>query len=678
MHQQEMTGIYLSSGRGFGFFRPEQGEDYFVPPRREGGAWDGDTVVFLPDPCPPEDGERRTGTVKAVVSRNSRTVTGTLYKQGRQMWLQPDRDKLPGPIRVAGKRGQMAGGDKAAVHITSFGGRGEPPMGRLEETFGKAGDRAAAVEAVLYQYGICREFPPEVEQQAALAPAQVEQAALVGRRDLRGELIFTIDGDEGKDLDDAVSLVPDGAGRWVLGVHIADVSHYVPQGSPLDREAWERGTSVYFADQVVPMLPVQLSNGICSLNPGVDRLTLSCFMTVTDDGEVVGHEIVKSVIRTAWRMTYAHCNTLLEGGDRGLEEKYACLVPTLRHMAQLAGVLKRRRRLRGSLELESSEAAILCDETGKPVNIVLRRQGRAESLIEEFMLAANETVARHLHELGKPAVYRVHEKPSEDKTERLRVMLAPFGLEVRQADHFALQKILEQVKGKPEEPIINAILLRALMKARYDPENLGHFGLAAGYYCHFTSPIRRYPDLMVHRILTALLDGRWKQEGRKLAAAVPRAALQASQREAAAQEAEREIEKRYLAEYMAGHIGETFRGAVSGVTRFGLFVAVEGGVEGLLPLEALPGGPWEYDEAHLVLQEAGGPGRYALGTEVEVECAAADPASGQIDFTLPGGLPAPRPLRVRREREDRPRREHKKGGRRSVHVPRGRKGRKKR
>ena len=676
MHQQEMTGIYLSSGRGFGFFRPEQGEDYFVPPRREGGAWDGDTVVFLPDPCPPEEGERRTGAVKAVVSRNSRTVTGTLYKRGRQMWLQPDRDKLPGPIWVAGKRGQMAGGDKAAVHITSFGGRGEPPMGRLEETFGKAGDRAAAVEAVLYQYGICREFPPEVEQQAALAPTQVEQAALVGRRDLRSELIFTIDGDEAKDLDDAVSLVPDGAGRWVLGVHIADVSHYVPQGSPLDREAWERGTSVYFADQVVPMLPVQLSNGICSLNPGVDRLTLSCFMTVTDDGEVVGHEIVKSVIRTAWRMTYAHCNTLLEGGDRGLEEKYACLVPTLRHMAQLAGVLKRRRRLRGSLELESSEAAILCDETGGPVNIVLRRQGRAESLIEEFMLAANETVARHLHELGKPAVYRVHEKPSEDKTERLRAMLAPFGLEVRQADHFALQKILEQVKGKPEEPIINAILLRALMKARYDPENLGHFGLAAGYYCHFTSPIRRYPDLMVHRILTALLEGtlRGAQE-KKLAGEAARAAVQASEREIAAQQAEREIEKLYMAEFMQKHVGEQFSAAVSGVTRFGLFVMLPCGVEGMVPLHALPDEFYDYDEGRMTL--TGRSTVFSFGMALEVVCTAADPGSGRVDFALPGteGSKAPAPRSDIRETEKVRRR--KGGGRRAMRVPKGRKGRRK-
>ena len=610
------------------------------------------------------------------MSRNSRTVTGTLYKRGRQMWLQPDRDKLPGPIWVAGKRGQMAGGDKAAVHITSFGGRGEPPMGRLEETFGKAGDRAAAVEAVLYQYGICREFPPEVEQQAALAPTQVEQAALVGRRDLRSELIFTIDGDEAKDLDDAVSLVPDGAGRWVLGVHIADVSHYVPQGSPLDREAWERGTSVYFADQVVPMLPVQLSNGICSLNPGVDRLTLSCFMTVTDDGEVVGHEIVKSVIRTAWRMTYAHCNTLLEGGDRGLEEKYACLVPTLRHMAQLASALKRRRRLRGSLELESSEAAILCDETGGPVNIVLRRQGRAESLIEEFMLAANETVARHLHELGKPAVYRVHEKPSEDKTERLRAMLAPFGLEVRQADHFALQKILEQVKGKPEEPIINAILLRALMKARYDPENLGHFGLAAGYYCHFTSPIRRYPDLMVHRILTALLEGtlRGAQE-KKLAGEAARAAVQASEREIAAQQAEREIEKLYMAEFMQKHVGEQFSAAVSGVTRFGLFVMLPCGVEGMVPLHALPDEFYDYDEGRMTL--TGRSTVFSFGMALEVVCTAADPGSGRVDFALPGteGSKAPAPRSDIRETEKVRRR--KGGGRRAMRVPKGRKGRRK-
>lgn len=307
--------------------------------------------------------------------------------------------------------------------------------------------------------------------------AQAEPGAAAGRRDLRGETVITIDGVSAKDLDDAVSLTRDGEGRWVLGVHIADVSHYVTDGSALDREAWERGTSVYFADRVIPMLPPELSNGICSLNPHVDRLTLSCFMTMTEDGAVVRHEITKSVICSAERMTYADCNVLLEDGDPGLTERYKHIVPMLKDMAALADKLKKQRRLRGSLDIESSEAVILCDEEGKPVGMELRRQGRAESLIEEFMLIANETVASHLNRLGKPAVYRVHEKPSEDKTERLRTMLAPFGLELRQADHFSLQKVLDAVKGKPEESAVNAILLRSLMKARYDGENLGHFGL---------------------------------------------------------------------------------------------------------------------------------------------------------------------------------------------------------
>ena len=679
-HKDEMLGVYQAASRGFGFFSPEGGrgrqDDWFVPPRAQGSAWDGDKVAAVPAREDREEG-RSVARVLRVVERANRTVTGVLERQGRELWLRPDNDKLP-LIRALTRRPAGAAGQRGAVSMTSFGGGDTPPMGTLRELFGPARSRESAVAAILYGRGIRRDFPPEVLEQAQSVPQEVPQEALEGRLDLRDKTVITIDGAASKDFDDAVSLERDGQGRWVLGVHIADVSHYVKAGSPLDLEAWERGTSVYFADQVVPMLPEELSNGICSLNPGVDRLALSCIMTMDGEGALLSHTICKSVIRSARRMTYGDCNTLLSHGDPALAERYAHILPMLEDMNALAKALEARRRRQGGLDLDSPESQVLCDETGAPVAAVLRRQGASEKLIEAFMLSANECVAQHLTQAKKPCVYRVHEKPSQEKADALRVLVAPLGYELKGADGPSLQKLLDWAKGRPEEGAVSLMVLRSLMKARYDGENLGHFGLASPCYCHFTSPIRRYPDLMVHRILTALLDGRWKQEGRKLAAAVPRAALQASQREAAAQEAEREIEKRYLAEYMAGHIGETFRGAVSGVTRFGLFVAVEGGVEGLLPLEALPGGPWEYDEAHLVLQEAGGPGRYALGTEVEVECAAADPASGQIDFTLPGGLPAPRPLRVRREREDRPRREHKKGGRRSVHVPRGRKGRKKR
>ena len=680
----EITGIYQATSRGFGFVTPEDGksreDDWFIPPRSDGGAWHGDQVRIQPLE---EEGEgrRRSARVTAVTGRANKTVTGILSRHNRELWLQPDNDKLPGPIQVLTKRRNVRAGDRAAVAMTSFGSAKLPPMGTLREVFGPAGERESAVAAILYQNDISRDFPDAVLAEAMAAPQAVEEAAKAGRLDLRDKTIITIDGASSKDLDDAVSLEKDGRGRWVLGVHIADVSHYVTQGSALDLEAWERGMSVYFADQVVPMLPKELSNGICSLNPRADRLALSCTMTLTPEGEVVEHTIAKSVIRTTERMTYEDCNVLLSHGDPALAERYQDILPMLEDMAALSKVLEGRRRRRGALELDTKESYVICDDTGAPVDVAVHSQGVSEALIESFMLAANECVAQHLNKLDKPCVYRVHEKPSPDKAEALRTMVAPLGYDLKEADGPSLQKLLDASRGKPEEAAVSMMVLRALMKARYDGENLGHFGLGAKYYCHFTSPIRRYPDLMVHRILTALLDGKLTgQREKKLAAAVQKAAVQSSQRELAAQTAEREIEKRYMAEFMHGHLGETFAGVVSGVTRFGLFVMLPSGVEGLLPVEALPGRGWQYDEARLTLAPEGGGVSYTFGAPLEVVCAAADPATGQIDFTLPGVDPAPRAARgEKREEAPRPpRREKPRGNRRAMHVPRGKKGRKKR
>ena len=683
----EITGIYQATSRGFGFVTPEDGksreDDWFIPPRSDGGAWHGDQVRIQPLE---EEGEgrRRTARVSAVTGRANKTVTGILSRHNRELWLQPDNDKLPGPIQVLTKRRNVRAGDRAAVAMTSFGSSKLPPMGTLREVFGPAGERESAVAAILYQNDISRDFPDAVLAEAMAAPQAVEEAALSGRLDLRDKTIITIDGAASKDLDDAVSLEKDGRGRWVLGVHIADVSHYVTQGSALDLEAWERGTSVYFADQVVPMLPKELSNGICSLNPRADRLALSCIMTLTPEGEVVEHTIAKSVIRTTERMTYEDCNLLLDGQRRGqapaLQERYQDILPMLEDMAALSKVLEGRRRRRGALELDTKESYVICDDTGAPVDVAVHSQGVSEALIESFMLSANECVAEHLNKLDKPCVYRVHEKPSPDKAEALRTMVAPLGYDLKEADGPSLQKLLDASKGKPEEAAVSMMVLRALMKARYDGENLGHFGLGAKYYCHFTSPIRRYPDLMVHRILTALLDGKLTGgREKKLAAAVQKAAVQSSQREIAAQTAEREIEKRYMAEFMHGHLGESFAGVVSGVTRFGLFVMLPSGVEGLLPVEALPGQGWQYDESRLTLVSEGGGASYTFGAPLEVVCAAADPTTGQIDFTLPGVAPLPRAARREKEEPPRPpRREKHRGNRRAMHVPKGRKGRKKR
>jgi ribonuclease R len=650
----ELRGTYQASSRGFGFFIPDNGasreDDWFVPPRQEGGAWNGDRVLAVPmAESNLEDGSqgtRRTAAIVKILERSNRVVSGAIEKRGREIWLRPGSDKLPHLIRVMCKNGAVHTGDKAAVGVISYGNRKTPALGSLREVFGRDGTLQAAVEAILYGYHIERPFPPAAFTQAERTPQTVDSAALAGRTDLRDDTIITIDGASSKDLDDAVSLARDSQGHWVLGVHIADVSHYVTENSPLDLEAWKRGTSVYFADQVIPMLPPALSNGICSLNPNVDRLTLSCIMTMGEDGSVENYRMIKSVIRSTERMTYADCNTLLAETDQALAKRYADILPMLRDMARLAGVLEKRRRLRGALDLDSRECYVVCDAHGNPVDVLLRRSGISERIIESFMLAANECVAEHLFHSHAPAVYRVHEKPSPDKAAALKVMLAPLGYALEDADSFSLQKILKKAAGTPQAAAVNMIVLRSLMKARYDTENLGHFGLATRFYCHFTSPIRRYPDLMVHRMLTRMLDGTWQEsQNGKLTTVAGLAAKQSSDRELAAMNAEREIEKCYMAEYMRGHLGETFEGTVSGVTRFGLFILLANGVEGLASLSALPDDHYEYNESHMSLSGGHPDHTFTFGMPLTVLCAAADPGSGQIDFTLPGeaGHPTSQP-----------------------------------
>ncbi len=658
--EKTFIGRYQGSGRGFGFFTPEgaqgRSEDCFVPPHQGGGAWDGDTVEAVLGQEDPKDPGRRLARVVRVVERGNPTVTGTIRRLNREVWLRPDNERLPDAIKVTG-RVQVRDGEKAAVHMTGYGSPMTPPLGKLCATFGPSGSRSAAVEAILYQQKVEREFPQEVLDEAESTPQTVPPEAIQDRLDLRDRTIITIDGASSKDLDDAISLEREGE-NWRLGVHIADVSSYVKPGSPLDEEAYKRGTSVYFADQVIPMLPVALSNGICSLNQGVDRLTLSCFMTFDQTGAILDHSVAKTVIRSTERMTYEDCNLLLDGAEplsgstvgphdpmgpssapqyTYLSQKHAHILPMLRDMAALAKKLEKRRKARGSLELETQESYILCDSMGRPVDIVARHQGRSEKLIEEFMLAANETVAKHLFDCHRPAVYRVHEKPSQDKTDTLKAMLSPLGYSILQADHGSLQRVLDQAKGKPEAPAVSMMILRSMMKARYSTENLGHFGVAADYYCHFTSPIRRYPDLMVHRSLHSLLDGKMGEAAvKKLSKSCERSALQSSQRELAAQTAERDIDKLYFADYMHDHLGETFPAAVSGVTRFGVFAALPNGVEGLIPVETLPEDRYEYDDLHMSLTGERTGTVYTLGIPLTVVCVAADPSTGRVEFRLPG------------------------------------------
>ena len=634
-----VTGRFQGSGKGFGFCIPDEGrdrgDDCFIPPRKDGGAWDGDRVEVELEKDDPRDGGRRVGQVVRILERTNHHVCGTIQRIGMETWLIPDNQRLPGAVRITGKA-VVREGEKAAVAMTSYGSAKHPPMGTLKEVFGPAGSRAAAVEAILYQNDIQREFPEAVTAQADATPQHLRPADKKGRLDLRHELAITIDGETSKDFDDAVSLKRDGAGNWVLGVHIADVSYYVRPNTPMDKEAFHRGTSVYFADQVAPMLPAALSNGICSLNPRADRLALSCIMTIAPDGTVKDYEIVPALIRSARRMTYENCNLLLEGGHKSLEQRYVAVLPMLKDMAALSAVLEQKRKGRGSLELASAEQQILCDDEGVPVDIQPRVQGVSERLIESFMLIANETVARHLFEKRIPGVYRIHEKPSQDKTDTLKAMLSPLGYSLREADHKSLQKVLDDVKGKPEAPAVNMMVLRSMMKARYDTENLGHFGLAAPLYCHFTAPIRRYPDLMVHRCLHAAMAGMGAAGVRRLTGQCEKAADQSSRRELAAQTAERDIEKLYLAEYMQNHIGEQFAAAISGVTKFGLFAVLPNGIEGFIPLETLPRDRYDLDEVALTLTGRRTGASYTFGMTLEVVCVAADAATGRVDFRLPG------------------------------------------
>ena len=699
--EQRITGRFQGSGRGFGFFIPEgaqsRSEDCFVPPHQGSGAWDGDTVEAVLASEDPAQPGRRLAHVTKILERGNPTVTGTIRKRNREVWLKPDSERLPEAIKVIG-RAKIREGEKAAVTVTSYGSASAAPLGKLCATFGPSGSRSAAVEAILYQQGVEREFPQEVLTEAENTPQTVPPQELEGRLDLREKTVITIDGAASKDLDDAISLEKQGE-NWVLGVHIADVSAYVKPGTALDEEAFKRGTSVYFADQVVPMLPVALSNGICSLNQGVDRLTLSCFMTLDKNGAIVDHSVAKSVIRSTERMTYEDCNILLLNCNHLLPEnqretydflakRYEGILPMLRDMADLAKKLEKRRKDRGSLELETQESYIVCDGMGRPVDIVAREQGQSEKLIEEFMLAANETVAKHLFDLRRPAVYRVHEKPSQDKTDTLRAMLSPLGYSLLQADHGSLQRVLEASRGKPEAPAVSMMVLRSMMKAQYSTENLGHFGIAADYYCHFTSPIRRYPDLMVHRSLHSLLDGKMGQAAvQKLGKACEKAAVQSSRRELAAQSAERDIDKLYFADYMQEHMGEEFSAAVSGVTRFGVFAALGNGVEGLIPVETLPEDHYGYDEGRMSLTGERTGRTFTFGMELRVVCVAADPSTGRIEFRLPGQEQVP--AKERREERASPARRDgtrgkgkasggkKRGSRPAMHVPkRGKRGKK--
>lgn len=644
-HYGCVTGTFLATERAFAFVAPDTDEDgakpddLFIPPGANGGAWHGDRVLVKMSERKSGRG-RREGAVIRILQRADRELTGALVQRGNAYFVQPTSKKYPEIAIDRHHLGDAQPGDRVAVSISHYGDEKFLPQGVVEADLGEDGTMEAAIAGILHENGVYDVFPDDVLQAADAMPQEVDPSALDGRLDLRDKLIFTIDGDDAKDFDDAVSLEVLDNGHLLLGVHIADVSHYVTPGAPLDLEAFRRGTSVYYPGHVVPMLPFALSHGICSLNPHVDRLTFSALMEVDKDGRRYKARFAKSVIRSGARMTYNKVNKILVG-DKALREEYSFLIETAERMNDLAHAMYKRRIERGALELDIPEAEIIVDADGRPTDIGWRARGESEHLIEEFMLAANEAVAEYMCKRELPTVYRVHENPDPDKLRVFAAFARPFGYRIdpsKPEDTFQFQTVLRGAKNDPKQRILPTLLLRSLARARYADECIGHYGLKAKFYLHFTSPIRRYPDLVAHRMLQKALTGEEFTAGDE--STCEEAASQSTTREQAADECERGIDKLYIAAYMKRFVGEEFDAEVLGVQSFGVFVALENGCEGLIRVELLAGDRYEYDEQRMTMVGRRTGKRFTIGTPIRVKLLAASEVTGQIDFApADGALP---------------------------------------
>jgi len=636
-HYGCLTGVFQATERGYGFVTPEtpdENGDVFIPPYATGKAWQGDRVLVHLTDSPRR--HKREGEVMRILSLCTDEVTGTVMQRGKTVFVRPASKKYPDLIIPKNRTLDAHSGDRVAVKVMFRGDGRLSAQGAITQIFGRNGTMEASIAAILHENGITVPFPDEVLRQADACGDTVDPAEAARRMDLREKLIFTIDGDDARDFDDAVSLEPMGNGHMLLGVHIADVSHYVTPGSPLDDEAYRRGTSVYYPGHVVPMLPVALSNGICSLNPDVDRLAFSAFLEVDKDGRCHKSQFAKTVIRSKARMTYRKMNEIFDGNEERRAE-YAFLTETADRMHALSQAMRHRRMERGALDLDLPEAEILTDESGEPVEVSFRARGDAEKMIEEFMLAANEAVAAYMTHRNNPTVYRVHESPDPEKLRVFAQFARPFGYRVdasKPSDTAQLQAVLDGAKDDPRQRALPTLLLRSLARARYDAECLGHYGLQAKEYLHFTSPIRRYPDLAAHRMLFKAISG--QQYTKSDWVFCEEAASQSTTREFAADTAERDIDKLYLAAYMEQFIGQDFDGEVSGVTSFGLFVSLTNAVEGLIRVEDLPGDDYEFDDQKMMLIGRRSRVRYTMGTPMRVRLTAASRVTGLIDF-----IPAP-------------------------------------
>lgn len=646
-----VSGTISGNERGFAFLIPDgktaDMKDYFIPRHSLKGALDGDRVLAAK-----VKGTEDEATVIKILSRGRTAVAGTFERVGGACYVVPDSSKfvprifVPTSLSLGAKQG-----DKVVCRITAYP-HGKAPNGKVTEILGKSGDFFAEELSIIRNYGLYEEFPKEVEKQAESVAA--EKVVLGKRRDLRGELTITIDGDDTRDIDDAVSLKRRG-GNFVLGVHIADVGHYVKRGSKLDGEAYNRGTSVYFPDRVLPMLPRALSNGACSLNEGEDRYALSCVMTITPEGERIKSEIFESVINSNHRTTYKEITALIEG-DEGAAEKYPDLITMCRDMKELCEALSSRRERLGNIDLSVKEAHISLDERGEIVIPDFERT-ISERIIEQFMISANEAVAERMEKAGAPFMFRVHEPPAPEKVASFLSFLSDLGISGKVSEDEPtpkqFQAILKRVAGKPCEGAVNKVMLRTMQKARYFERNLGHFGIASGCYCHFTSPIRRYPDLFIHRIIKGVLHGELDLMREKYAPVAAEEAAHCSLCERNADGAERDVDSLYKVVYMSDRTGEEYEATVSGVTAFGVFAELDNTVEGLIRLEKLPGGSYEYLEDKFVLK---GERTFRLGDRIKIRVDGCDWGNMRPEFSL-ADMPAESGKNA--QKSDEPKRERK-------------------
>lgn len=633
-----VVGTLSINKRGFGFVSVDEvSDDIFISPKDLKDAFHQDKVLVQLKKK--QSGARQEGRIVKVIQRGQTRLVGVLKKGKRELIFTADDVKFDKPVYIdhAHSHGAMSG-HKVVVEIKTY----KPYIkGNVVQILGHELDPGVDILSVVYQHEAHCEFPQEVFEQIENIETEVDQQEANRRVDLRNETIVTIDGDDAKDLDDAISLKKLDNGDYYLGVHIADVSYYVQENSVLDKEALERGTSIYLVDRVIPMLPHKLSNGICSLNPHVDRLAISCFMEITPDGEVVDHEILETVINSTERMTYNNVNAIL-AGDKILQERYSHVVDLFFLMQELALILQNKRDERGAIDFDTNEAKVIVDKMGKPIDVVLRERGQSDRIIESFMLAANETIAKHFKWLDLPFIYRVHENPKTDKLKNFSTIARTLGYTIKGSlediHSKELSRIIEASKGSNEHTIISTLLLRCMAKARYDEQCLGHFGLADEYYTHFTSPIRRYPDLMVHRLIRTYLFKKDMDEKtlKHYGSIMQSIADKASALERKAIDIEREVDDMKMAEYMEDHIGETFEGIISSITNFGMFVELPNTIEGLIKMEDLSDDYYFFDEINLQLIGKRTGKHFKMSDKVKVKVVNASKREKTIDFEIVG------------------------------------------